>query len=86
MKTSSVIGALNAPENRKAVAIGITCGTAVVVGACAIKVAGLGLAGKIVIGSALAAASGYIVKRKLDDGALDAMLASVNEMSNPKAE
>ena len=81
MNTQKLLAVLSAAENRKAVTIGMAAGAAVVVGACAIKVAGLGLAGKLVVGAALAGATGYIAKQRLDNGMMDAMVASLeNEL------
>lgn len=72
------------PENREAVLIGTAVGVGVVTAVVATKVATLGVAGKIIVGTALGAGAGYIAKKQLEQGVLDNAIANFSNYLNNK--
>lgn len=85
MNLSSIRAAVSAPENQQAVAIGAAVGVAVVCGFAAMKVAALGVAGKVAVSTVIAGCAGYATHRAVKSGQLTSMLEGFQaEMSKLK--
>ena len=86
MNLSSIRAAVSAPENQQAVAIGAGVGIAVVCGFAAMKVAALGVAGKVAVATVIAGCAGYATHNAVKSGQLTSMLEGLQaEMSNSKS-
>lgn len=70
------------PENRQALTVGLAAGTGIIVAVAATKVATLGIVGKCIVGTAIAAGTGYIVKQKLSDAALEKAHSQLMDLLN----
>ena len=87
MNLSSISAVISAPENQRAVAIGAGVGVAVVCGFAAMKVAALGVAGKVAVATVIAGCAGYATHNAVKSGQLTSMLEGLQaEMSNVKSE